>query len=55
MAPAKTGRESNNKKTVTRTDQIKRLMCSKETAILRKFLTVHIKLIAPKMELTPAQ
>jgi len=55
MAPAKTGRERTNKKTVTKTVQTKRLMCSREIELLRKFFVVHIKLIPPRIELIPAQ
>lgn len=55
IAPAKTGKDNTNKKTVTKTDQTKRFMCSKEIDLLRIFLTVHIKLIPPKIELTPAK
>jgi hypothetical protein len=55
IAPARTGNDKTNKNTVTKTDHTKRLMCSKEIEHLRKFLTVHIKLIPPKIELIPAQ
>jgi len=55
MAPARTGRDSNNKKTVTKIDQTNRLICSRDREAERRFLTVHIKLIAPKIELIPAQ
>jgi hypothetical protein len=40
---------------VTKTDQTNNPICSKEIDLLRKFFTVHIKLIPPKIELTPAQ
>jgi hypothetical protein len=30
IAPAKTGKDNNNKKTVTKIDQINKLICSKE-------------------------
>jgi hypothetical protein len=55
IAPAKTGKESTSKKTVTKTVQTKRPICSTETDILRKFFTVLIKLIPPKIELAPAK
>jgi hypothetical protein len=55
IAPANTGKDNTNKKTVTKIVQTKRLICSKETQLLRKFLVVVIKLIPPKIELTPAQ
>jgi hypothetical protein len=55
IAPAKTGSDSTSKNTVMNTDHTKSLICSKEIETLRKFLTVHIKLILPKIELTPAQ
>jgi hypothetical protein len=32
-----------------------KLICSKEIELLRKFFVVVIKLIPPKIELTPAQ
>jgi len=54
-APAKTGRDKTKRKTVTKTDQINKLIWLKEIDTLRKFLTVHIKLIPPKIELKPAQ
>jgi len=43
------------KKTVTKTLQTNKLICSKEIDLLRRFLVVHIKLIPPKIDLTPAQ
>jgi len=55
IAPANTGRDKTNKKTVTKTAQINKLICSREIELLRKFFTVHIKLIPPKIELIPAQ
>jgi hypothetical protein len=55
MAPANTGKDKTNKKTVTSTDQTNKLIFSKVIEELRKLKTVHIKLIPPKMELTPAQ
>jgi len=55
MAPAKTGKDKTNKKTVTNIDQINKLILSRDKLTLRRFLTVHIKLIAPKIDLIPAQ
>jgi len=55
IAPAKTGRDKTSKKTVTKIVQTNKLICSRETALLRKFFVVVIKLIPPKIELTPAQ
>jgi len=55
MAPANTGKDKTNKKTVTKIVHTKRLMCSIEIDLLRKFLVVVIKLIPPKIDLTPAQ
>jgi hypothetical protein len=55
MAPAKTGKDKTNKKTVTKTDHTNNPMHSKERELLRRFLTVHIKLILPKIELIPAK
>jgi hypothetical protein len=55
IAPAKTGRDKTSKKTVTKTLQTNKLICSREIDLLRRFLVVHIKLIPPRMDLTPAQ
>jgi len=55
IAPAKTGSDKTNKKTVTKIVHTNKLICSKEIELLRKFLVVVIKLIPPKIELTPAQ
>jgi len=55
IAPAKTGRERTSKKTVTKTLQTNNLICSREIDLLRRFFVVHIKLIPPRIELTPAQ
>jgi len=55
IAPAKTGKDNTKRNTVTNTDQTKRPICSNEIELLRRFFTVHIKLIPPKIELTPAQ
>lgn len=55
IAPANTGKDKTNKKTVTNTVQTNKLICSKEIDLLRKFLVVVIKLIPPKIELKPAQ
>jgi len=55
IAPAKTGNVKTNKKTVTKMDQINNLILSNDKDLLRKFLTVHMKLIPPAIELIPAQ
>jgi len=55
MAPAKTGKDKTSKNTVTKTVQTNKPICSIEIEILRKFLTVLIKLIPPKIELIPAK
>jgi hypothetical protein len=55
IAPANTGNLKTSKKTVTKTVQTNKDICSKEILDLRKFFTVVIKLIPPKIELTPAQ
>jgi hypothetical protein len=55
IAPAKTGKERTSKKTVTKTVQTKRPICSIEIELLRRFLTVLMKLIPPKTDLTPTK
>jgi len=55
IAPANTGKDKTNKKTVIKIVQTNKPICSKEIELLRRFLVVHIKLIPPKIELTPAQ
>jgi hypothetical protein len=55
MAPASTGRESNNRTAVIRTDQTNSGMESKDIEEERMFIMVVIKLIAPRMEETPAR
>jgi len=55
IAPAKTGKDKTNKKTVIKTDHTNKLIFSKLIELPRKLLTVHIKLIPPKIELIPAQ
>jgi hypothetical protein len=55
MAPAKTGKDSNNKNAVTNTDHTnndKRSIVIPGARILK---IVVIKLIAPKIELIPAK
>lgn len=53
IAPAKTGRENNNKKEVTNIDQIKRGKRSKIRPENRIIKTVVIKLIELRIEETP--
>jgi len=55
IAPAKTGRDKTRRKTVTKTVHTNKLICSKETHLLRKFFVVVIKLIPPRIDLAPAQ
>ena len=55
IAPANTGRDKINKKTVTNTDQTNNLIWPKLIGVLRRFLTVHMKLIPPRIEEIPAQ
>ena len=54
MAPASTGRASSSRKAVTSTDQANRgILCSVMPGA-RMLRMVVIKLIAPRIELTPA-
>lgn len=55
MAPAKTGRERSNKITVIVTAQTNKGIRSKRSPFHRMLATVVIKLIAPKIEETPAK
>jgi len=55
IAPANTGKESNNSKAVIKIDQQSILIRSKEIFLLRMLLIVVMKLIAPKIEDTPAR
>ena len=55
IAPASTGKESNNKIVVINTAQVNKGIRSKNIPITRKFLKVLIKLIAPKIEEIPAK
>ena len=55
MAPASTGRERSNKIVVIKTAQVNRGIRSRNIPITRKFLSVLIKLIAPKIEEIPAK
>jgi hypothetical protein len=55
MAPASTGRESNNRTAVIRTDQTNSGMESKDIEEERMFIMVVMKLIAPRMEEAPAR
>jgi len=54
MAPAKTGRDSKSKKAVKRTDQTNKGMSSKHRPETRILTIVTIKLMAPRMDETPA-
>ena len=55
MAPASTGRDSNNKTAVIKTAQANRGIRSKNIPKVRIFPKVLIKLTAPKIEETPAK
>merc|ERR1711970_128672 len=55
IAPASTGRESNRRKAVSRTDQTNRGMISSLRPRPRMLAMVVMKLIAPRMEDTPAR
>lgn len=55
IAPANTGRESSSKIAVISTDHTKRGICSRDIEGLRILKIVEIKLIAPRMEDTPAK
>jgi hypothetical protein len=54
MAPANTGKESNNRIAVINTDHTNKGICSNFIWGLRMFRIVEIKLIAPRIEDTPA-
>merc|ERR1712002_268003 len=54
MAPANTGRESNNNRAVKNTDQTNRFSRSQVIPGDRRLITVVRKLIAPKMDEIPA-
>jgi hypothetical protein len=55
MAPANTGSDSNNRIVVIKTDQTNRGKLSRLVVRLRMFKIVVIKLMAPRMEETPAK
>jgi hypothetical protein len=55
MAPAKTGKASNNKIAVIKTAQANKGTRSKNTPNVRILPTVLIKFTAPKIEETPAK
>jgi len=55
MAPARTGKERRSKIVVTRTAQANKGICSNSIPKTRKFPSVLIKLIAPKIDDTPAR
>lgn len=55
MAPANTGNASSNKMVVINTDQINRGTLSNLVFLDRMLRIVVMKLIAPKMEETPAR
>jgi len=55
IAPAKTGKDSNRRTAVTKTDQPNNGIRSIDKPRLRKFVKVLIKLTAPKIEETPAR
>jgi hypothetical protein len=55
IAPANTGKESNNKTVVTKIDQTNKGVFLKVIPSIRIFIIVVIKLIAPKIEEAPAK
>lgn len=55
IAPANTGRDSNNKIAVTITDQTNKGILVRVIPTCRMFIIVVIKLIAPKIEEAPAR
>lgn len=55
IAPAKTGRDSKSKKTVTKIDQTKRGNRSNSRPGARMLNIVVMKLMAPKIEEMPAK
>jgi hypothetical protein len=55
MAPARTGKDNNSKMAVIRTDQTNRGMASRVMVMLRIFIIVVMKLMAPRIEEMPAR
>jgi len=55
IAPASTGRESKRRIAVIRTDHTNRGICSNLIDLIRRFIIVVIKLIAPKIDEIPAR
>lgn len=55
IAPAKTGRDSRSKITVTTIAQQNRVIRSNSIREFRIFVTVHKKLMAPRIDDTPAR
>jgi len=55
IAPAKTGKDNNNKTAVINTDQTNKGTLYIGKPFVRIFKIVTIKLIAPKIELAPAK
>ena len=55
IAPAKTGKDNNNKIAVIRTAHANKGIRSNSIPKTRKFPNVLIKLTAPKIDLTPAR
>jgi len=55
IAPAKTGRDSNNKTVVTKIDQTNKGVLFNVMPSIRMFMIVVIKLMAPRIEEAPAK
>jgi hypothetical protein len=55
IAPANTGRESNNKKAVMKTDHTNKGIFSNDIDFDRMLIIVVIKLMAPRIEEMPAK
>jgi len=55
IAPANTGKDNKRRITVTKTAQANKGICSNSIPKTRKLAKVLIKLMAPKIEETPAK
>jgi len=55
MAPARTGRDRSNNNAVMKTDHTNRGIRTKLSSTLRIFITVVMKLMAPRIEEAPAR
>jgi hypothetical protein len=55
IAPARTGKANRRRIVVMKIAHVKRGICSKGMFLVRIFIMVEMKLMAPRMELTPAK